>query len=55
MLQGTFLLLVHVVKEGRPKALYVGNARGTPDGSYASCLRPAWSYASAIDMELYGV
>jgi len=40
MLQGTFLLLAHVVKEGRPRALYVGNARGTSDGSYASSLHP---------------
>jgi len=32
MLQGAFLLLAH--KEERPRALYVGNARGTTDDSY---------------------
>jgi len=41
MLQGAFLLLAQVVKEGRPRALCVGNARGTTDGSYASCPRPS--------------
>jgi len=50
MLQGALLLFAHVVKGGRPWALYVGNA---PDGSSASCLRPSWSYASALWM--YGV
>jgi len=26
----------------------MGNARSTTDGIYASCLRPSWSYASAL-------
>jgi len=39
-LQIALLVLAHVVKQKPPRALYMGNARGTTDGSYASCVHP---------------
>jgi len=32
----------------RKRALYIDNAWGAKDCSCASCLRPSWSYASAL-------
>jgi len=49
MLQGAFLLLAHVVNEGRPRALYV-DARGTPDGSSVTFLKLCF-----CSLEMYGV
>ena len=39
-LQIALFFLAHIVKQRPPKALYMGNARSTTDGSYTSCLRP---------------